>query len=140
MKRRHGTYLVLALLLFSLLGVTATAQTLSVRNKPYKGEINGRGMGAMVRLEEMAKVLDLVIEQTDAGWTLDGRPVATSQSGGIPYITLSELKNAGLRVTENKDFGTIDIYKPVAKAATPSQGDRWAKTSQNVMVHYSATW
>ncbi len=141
MKRRQKTFkLILALLTVAFLGVSATAQTLSVRNRPYKGEINGRGMGAMVVLSEIAKALEMTVEQTDAGWTLDGQAVVTTDTAGVPYITLSELKAAGLKVTENKDFGTIDVYKPVAKSDAPSKDSWSAKTSQNVMVHFGATW
>lgn len=134
------TPLFLVLLTLTLLAVSASAQTLSVRNKPYKGEINGRGLGAMVLLSEMAQALEMTAARTDAGWTLDGQPITVTENAGVPYITLSELKAAGLKVTENKDFGTIDVYKPVAKSATPSKDGWSAKTSQNVMVHYGATW
>lgn len=117
-----------------LLALNVGAQELSVRNKPYKGEMKGRGLEMLVRLEEMAKALDAPVVKTDQGWTLGEAVVPTVEEGGVPYIKLSDLKAAGYSVKHNKDFNTIDVNRAVAKNNASVADSGW------VMVHFGAPW
>jgi hypothetical protein len=138
------------LLVSLLLALSAAAQDVSVRNKPYKGEIRGRGLEMLVRLDEIARALDMPAVQAEAGWTLNGAAVPTTEENGIVYLKLSDLEAAGAKVTLNKDFNTIDINRPTARIAeAPPAPPRPNHTNAPVaytggrgwtMVHWGATW
>ena len=124
---------IVLLLLVSLLTVSAGAQEVSVRNKPYKGEMKGRGVD--VSLEEMSKALGMPAVKTATGWTLGGTEVPTVEEAGVAYIKLSDLSAAGLKVTVNKEFNTIDVHRPVAKNDSNS-----ASSSGLTLVYFGAPW
>jgi hypothetical protein len=129
---------LMSVLLF--LGSGASAQEISVRNKPYKGEVKGRGVEALVNLSEMAKALDLAAAKTPNGWTLGGAEVPTVEEAGTTYVKLSDLTAAGVKVTLNKDFNIIDITRPVAKTNDSSSPD-WSKSSSGLtLVYFGAPW
>lgn len=128
---RYLTTFLLAL----TLSVTLCAQELSVRNKPYKGEIRGRGLQATVRLDEIAKALDLPTQQSEAGWLLGGQAIPTTDDGGATYVQLGDLAKAGLKVTFNKELNTIDVHRSVAKA-----GEGPAGASGLTLVYFGAKW
>ena len=126
---------IVLLLLVSLLTLSAGAQEVSVRNKPYKGEMKGRGVDALVSLEEMSKALGMPAVKTATGWTLGGTEVPTVEEAGVAYIKLSDLSAAGLKVTVNKEFNTIDVHRPVAKNDSNS-----ASSSGLTLVYFGAPW
>lgn len=122
-------------ILFLLLVLPAAAQEISVRNKPYKGEVKGRGTEALVQLAEMAKALDLPTTQEAGGWTLGGAPIPTVSESETVYIKLSDLSKAGLKVTVNKELNTIDVHRPVARSDSNSAGG-----SGLTLVYFGAKW
>lgn len=127
-----------AVVICLLLANAAFAQDLFVRNKPYKGEKKGRAPEIVVRLDEVAKALDMPAAKAETGWTLNGVSVPTTEEGGTVYIKLSDLTLAGAQVTHNKDFNTIDVNRPVASGAAAAGGD--ATEGSWVMVHWTAPW
>ena len=133
MRKSHMTRAFATVFVCLMLALCAGAQELSVRNKPYKGECRGRGVDMLVRLDEMAKALDMPAVKTEAGWTLGGTAIPTTDEGGVVLIKLSDLTAVGAKVTHNKEFNTIDVNRPVAKSNAPSGAGY-------TMVHWTADW
>ncbi len=141
MKRKLSLTVAFALLLIFCL--PAAAQELYVRNRPFKGDVRGSGTSALVHLNELAKALEVKVEEQDGSYLLDGHPVTVEMVEGQPYLTLSTLSKSGFRVVENSDLGTIDVYKPVAAKAPAKSASNSSSSwgaSGPTLVYFGAQW
>lgn len=128
--------LVLAVLVFFTAG-TVFGQELYVRNRPFTGEVSGRGAGMYVELEPLAKMLEATVHTTENGAKLvtlagdkpvieaeagavlvEGKPVSSMQGSNGLLVNLKEVAAAlDARLNVNAELGTIDFNMPVARAS-----------------------
>lgn len=100
--------LAMALLMIQL-GPSA-AEDIYIKNRLFKGQVTGEGMGASLALEDLAKALDLPLTPGPEFYQLgDYRVRFWKGDEGTVYGRLSELKNAGITVVQNPTLKTIDI-------------------------------
>lgn len=131
--------LALGMLAFFTAG-TVFGQELYVRNRPFKGEVSGRGAGMFVELEPLAKMLEATIHTGENGAKLmtlsvesqvvegepgavlvEGKPVSTMQGSTGVLVNLKEVAAAlEARLNVNAELGTIDFNLPVARVAAPA--------------------
>ncbi|MBI3925109.1 MAG: hypothetical protein HY319_06180, partial [Armatimonadetes bacterium] len=124
--------------LVALIAVSAAAEDLYVRNRPFKGAVSGTGAQMVVDVEALARALDARVH-TNAGGGLyisfDSKkpPQLSEVPAGMVWIEGQEVQVAagpggekmvslkaasellGARVTPNKELGTVDVNKAVEK-------------------------
>lgn len=125
MRRWKWTLAVVALATSSL-----WADQIFVRNRPFKGLVEGKGAATTVDLKAMAECLQLKFHEVQGGYVLDrseadpdpslvvagqvlveGKSLACQVAPTGVMVNLYELvAAAGGKVVENKSLGTLDIY------------------------------
>jgi hypothetical protein len=118
------------------------AQEVYFRNKPFSGPTSGSWDKLLVGLTETAKIFELVQRQEAGAYIVGTPPDSPASSGQVvvngvvvtaepgesgPLVNLREFAEAaGLTYKVNREFGGIDVTKPVAKAgasaATVNEG------------------
>lgn len=130
--------LVLSSVFALLLVSSACAQSVFVRNHPFKGPMSGRGAELMVGLKEIAALFEVQVQQTTNGYIVgkyDGEPkdgdvwvqnrlVSSVPGEGEPLVNLKEFAEAeGYYFRIEKEFGTIEVNStgsgPATAAAAP---------------------
>ncbi len=105
---RHFLKVISILALLALCAPGAWAD-LFVKNKPFKGEVAGKGTAMMVEAEAFLKALGVTEYEVGPNGLVIGE-VTVALQGSL--ASLSELAEAaGAKVIQNADLGTIDVYQ-----------------------------
>jgi hypothetical protein len=114
---------VFSLLIIVALTLTAQAEEVWVRNKPFEGAVEGSGSSLKVELQALLEALDLEAQiEENAVVFGDFRVPIETTSDGTQMVLLKDMTvGAGLKVTRNRELGTIDVYS--TSAGTKSGGD-----------------
>ena len=137
---------VLAWLL--LLCAAVQAETVYIRNKPFKGGTRGSGISCQVELTPFAQALGFTVTPCKGGYLVtsdpksdqgneicetgvaivDGNKVAVMTSAnGADLVSLNEFCSiVGAKVVPNRQMGTLDVYlQSNSKARAPSLLSKW---------------
>lgn len=121
---RHQLKLTLILICLALCTTFACAD-LFVKNKPFKGQVVGAGSAMMVEAEAFLKALGVEYQVGEDGLVIG--EVTVKMDGTM--VSLAELAEAvGLKVIQNKDLGTTDVYQSGEKQSGSSH-QKMATTS-----------
>ena len=133
--------LVLALVALALASPTvARAEEVYVGNRPFKGPVSGAGLETWVGAAELAKALGLELKESGGIWIAGEAPAPEGtpkgsvvfagklvqsrvDSSGQPMVHLKSAADAlGAVVRLNKEMGTLDVNRPVARTTPVSSG------------------
>lgn len=116
---------MLVFLLAALCFAPLAAEELWVRNRPFKGEVQGAGAAMTADLKELAKALELTLSEAGEGWVAgeaQGQPesgyvlvkatsIPVSQGAKGPMVQVKAfVEAAGGTLKRNADLGTVDVY------------------------------
>lgn len=106
--------LLLTLVLLSLLPLAA--EELWVRNRPFKGQVEGKGASLKVDLDALLKALELKanIQGNDVIFGDFKVPIETNSAGTRMVLLRDMATGAGLRIRKNPDLGTVDVFTEAA--------------------------
>ena len=144
MKRTFVAAGLLALLCVQL----APAETVYLRNKPYKGPTAGAGKSTQVDFKAFAEAMGLAVSQVNGAWVAGSAPTGQPEAGQV-YVNGKKLENvtvsgdsamvslfeaaeaAGARASLNKELGSIDVNL-VAKNTSVADAGSAVKAPANV--------
>lgn len=137
-------WLTCALLVLAL-ACSAAAEQVFVRNKPYKGTVQGSGAQIQVELGAFVEALGMALTERNGNWVIAaagetpaapdgltgkiiyaGQPLADAPQGAATVVPMRLLAEAvGAKVVVNQDLGTVDVYapKPDRPAAAADAGN-----------------
>ncbi len=124
------------LVLFVCLVSLALGDTVSVRNKPFPGKVDGKGAEVYVELAVLVKLLDAGQTSRDGGWVVTGPAglsvdsTAVRQKGDLVHLG-DFAKAAGARLVVSSELSSVDYY-PQPKKAEPDP-TRGLKPAQVVL-------
>ena len=105
-----------------------------VKNKPFKGEVSGKGSAVMVEAEAMLKALGVNDFELKSGELLVNGKSVPVQGSMVSLKALTEALDAKMIV--NADFGTVDVYEGRGKmAAQPEPAAEKPKKPGYVKPH-----
>ena len=107
--------------------MVAQAQEVWVRNRPFAGVVEGSGSSLKVELSSFLEALALEAKVENGAVVFgDFRVPIENGPDGIQMVLLKDIAvGASLKVTRNRELGTIDVYS--ATAGTQSASD-WSDT------------
>ena len=109
-------FIPLLLTIISLLLLPLSAEELWVRNRPFQGQVEGKGNSMKVDLDALLKALEL--EATIQGNEVifgDFKVPIETDSSGVRMVLLRDMATgAGLRIRKNPDLGTVDVFTETA--------------------------
>lgn len=127
---------MMLLALVFLTGV-ASATEIYVGNQPYKGQVYRLGDDLMFNLPELSLALDIEVQRRDGVWLFGGVQVPTLNDSGKVWVKLKDLPPTLVRVVENAELRTLDLFRLENFETSLDAGD-W--TSSNTLVYFYATW
>ena len=102
-------------LLTAALVATAWAD-IYVKNRPFEGQVSGKGAAALVEAEAMLSALGVTDYQLEGATLTINETTLTVQDGMVPLKALSDA--VGAKVIVNSQLGTVDVYQEQEKVAT----------------------
>jgi hypothetical protein len=142
MKTRLHTLLFVALLC-----APASADTIYVRNQPFKGASQGTGSSCLVELGPLVKALGYTMQPMNGGFLVtkeagsdegkelcgpgvvvlgNSKMTLTDGTAAKNLVSLADFCQAAeVKMTPNRQLGTIDIYLPDKGARLVSLKDTW---------------
>lgn len=127
---------ILLLLLVALMA-PAQADDVFLGNKPFKGQVYGVGNEIRISLQDLARALDLKVEEDSGGWQLEGKAVPTTAEHGVVWVDLDDLPADLVRVVRNKELGTIDMFGVADKSSASTTGT-WG--GDGTLIFFGASW
>ena len=148
MTKKHFRVTVLCLLVAALFSTTL-AEDVYIRNKQFKGQKLGQGMSTELTLQELADGLQLEAVSDNGFWQLGDIRVPGREEDGKIFVTVRDLKKAGMVVIHSPELETIDISMPKTKRTTsegksrkrnPQAAQSWGGGTKPTLVYFGASW
>ena len=130
---------VLFVCLLLLTGVVSATE-IYVGNKPYRGQVYRHGGDVLFTLPELSLALDISVSKNGDVWSFGGVEINTVQDSGTVWVKLKDLPQDLVRVVNNKELNTLDLFRSKSVGEISGSGDEPAWTSKNTLVYFCATW
>ena len=121
---------VATLLTFLLLSSAALADDVYVKNKLFKGQVQGAGQNLSVDAKDLLTALGISDYTIKNGLLIVGKSKVTLNGG---FVLLKDIAEAtGAKVVVNAALGTVDVYQSTEKKAyTPTVAEEKPKRSRS---------